>query len=223
MTVAVPGEFGRFVFAVPQPDGLTYVGLTDLATESLVPDPPQPDAEEIAWLRERVSAALEVPLREEDVLGTYSGLRPLVSDSHATTADISRKHLIARQPNGVIAVTGGKLTAYRQMAQDAVDLISGQPCPTPDIALVGAPGDSRSRDRLIRRFGSEATLLEQVMERNPERGRHVGDSPALAVEVDWARNAEGALTPEEAAASRLRITMVDARREQALGAVRALW
>ena len=223
MTVAIPEEFGRFVFAIPQPDGLCYVGLTDLSTESLQPDPPQPTAEELAWLRERISAALAVPLREEDVIGTYSGLRPLVSDAHSETADISRKHLIARQPNGAIAVTGGKLTTYRKMAEDAVDLISSQPCRTADIALVGAPGDSRSRDRLTRRFGAEAAVLHQAVERDPGLGLHVADTPALAVEVGWAKNAEGALTPEEAAESRLRITMVDAWREPALEAVRALW
>jgi glycerol-3-phosphate dehydrogenase len=223
MTVAIPEEFGRFVFAIPQPDGLCYVGLTDLATESLQPDPPEPTADELAWLRERISAALAVPLREEDVIGTYSGLRPLVSDAHSETADISRKHLIARQPSGAIAVTGGKLTTYRKMAEDAVDLISGQPCRTAEIALVGAPGDSRSRDRLVRRFGSEAAVLQQAVERDPSLGEHVDGTPALAVEVGWARDAEGALTPEEAAESRLRITMVDAWREPALEAVRKLW
>ena len=223
MTVAVPGEFGRFVFALPQPDGLAYVGLTDLGADSLLPDPPEPTADEVAWLRERISAALAVPLREEDVLGTFSGLRPLVSDSHATTADISRKHLIARQPNGVIAVTGGKLTAYRKMAEDAVDLISSQPCPTPGIALVGAPGDSRSRDRLIRRFGSEAGLLHEAIDRDPALGDHLAQTPALAVEARWARQAEGALSPQEAAETRLRIAMVQAWREPAVEAVRALW
>ena len=101
MTVAIPEEFGRFVFAIPQPDGLTYVGLTDLPTESLLPDPPEPTTEEIDWLRERISAALAVPLHSEDVIGTFSGLRPLVSDAHAQTADISRKHLVARQPDGI--------------------------------------------------------------------------------------------------------------------------
>ena len=70
MTVAIPEEFGRFVFAIPQPDGLCYVGLTDLATDSLQPDPPEPTADELAWLRERISAALAIPLREEDVIAT---------------------------------------------------------------------------------------------------------------------------------------------------------
>ncbi len=223
LTVAIPEEFGRFVFAVPQPDGLCYVGLTDLATESLEPDPPQPTPEELAWLRERISAALAVPLRADDVVGTFSGLRPLVSDAHAATADISRKHLVARQPDGVIAVTGGKLTAYRQMAEDAVDLISGQPCPTPGIALVGAPGDSRSRDRLTRRFGAEAALLHEAIERDPSLGEHIDGTPALAVEVMWAREAEGARTPAEAAESRLRVAMVDQQREVAMKAVEAVW
>ncbi len=223
LTVGIPEEFGRFVFAIPQPDGLTFVGLTDLPAESLEPDPPEPTADELAWLRERISAALAVPLRPEDVVGTYSGLRPLVSDAHAQTADISRKHLIARQPNGVIAVTGGKLTAYRKMAEDAVDLITTQPCPTPDIALVGAPGDARSRDRLVRRFGGEAAALHEAIEREPALGEHLDGTPALAVEVTWAREAEGALTPEEAADTRLRVTMVDQQREAAMAAVREAW
>lgn len=223
MTVGIPGEFGRFVFAIPQPDGLSYVGLTDLETESLQPDPPEPTPDELAWLRERISAALALPLRAEDVIGTYSGLRPLVSDAHAMTADISRKHLVARQPNGVIAVTGGKLTTYRQMAQDAVDLISAAPCPTPDIALVGAPGDSRSRDRLVRRFGDEAAILQEMIDREPALGARLEPTAARGVEVTWARAAEGALTPEEAADTRLRVTLVDEQREQALAGVRAAW
>jgi glycerol-3-phosphate dehydrogenase len=223
MTVAIPGEFGRFVFAIPEPGGITYVGLTDLPTDSLQPDPPEPTADELVWLRERISAALAIPLREEDVIGTYSGLRPLVSDAHAKTADISRRHLIARQPNSVIAVTGGKLTTYRKMAEDAVDLISDRPCPTAGITLVGAPGDSRSRDRLTRRFGSEASLLKDAIDRDPHLGEPVDGTPALAVEVLWARQAEGALTPAEAADTRLRVTMVDDAAAVAQDAVKGVW
>ncbi len=223
LTVGIPEEFGRFVFAIPQPDGLSYVGLTDLPTDSLRPDPPQPTTEEMDWLRERISVALAVTLTPEDVIGTYSGLRPLVRDSHAVTADISRKHLIARQPNGVIAVTGGKLTTYRKMAEDAVDLITSQPCPTADIALVGAPGDSRSRDRLVRRFGAESAVLQEAIDREPALGKRLADTPAVAAEVRWARQAEGALSPQEAAETRLRVMLVDQQREAALAAVTSVW
>jgi glycerol-3-phosphate dehydrogenase len=201
LTVAVPGEFGRFVFAMPQPDGLTFVGLTDLPAESLTPDPPQPTSEEVDWLRERISAALAVPLRPQDILGTYSGLRPLVADQHDSTADISRRHLVKRLPGGVIAVTGGKLTTYRRMAQDAVDLISGTPCPTVAIPLVGAPGNSRSRDRLIRRYGAEADLVRRL---DPSP---LGAGPSTAAEVAWAFAAEGALGMDDAVERRLRLDL----------------
>lgn len=224
ITVPVPGEFGRFVFAIPQPDGLTFVGLTDEATDDLLPDPPAPSATEMDWLRERISAALGVPLTEEDVIGTYAGLRPLVQGAASQqTADVSRKHLVAVQDNGVIAVAGGKLTTYRKMAEDAVDLISAQPCSTQDIALVGAPGDSRSRDRLIRRFGSEQPLLADAIERDPTLAEHVGPTPAVGVEVLWARDAEGALSPAEVADTRLRTSLVDSQRDAALQAISAIW
>ena len=223
LTVPVPGHFGRFVFAMPQPDGLTYIGLTDEATDSLQPDPPLTTQEEIDFLLEVSSQTLSVPLTRADVLGTYAGLRPLVRDAHDSTADISRKHLVARQPNGVIAVTGGKLTTYRRMAQDAVDMISSQACTTGEIALVGAPGDSRSRDRLTRRYGAEAGLLRDAIERDPTLGRRIADTPAHAVEVLWARQAEGALTSEQAAQTRLRVTMVQEQAQPAIDAVRAVW
>lgn len=223
LTVGIPEEFGRFVFAIPQPDGVTYVGLTDLPTESLRPDPPEPTTEELDWLRERISVALALALTPEDVIGTYSGLRPLVRDSHAATADISRKHLIARQPNGVIAVTGGKLTTYRKMAEDAVDLITSQPCPTAHIALVGAPGDSRSRDRLVRRFGCESAVLQEAIDREPALGKRLANTPAVAAEVRWAQQAEGALSPQEAAETRLRVMLIDQQREASLAAVTSVW
>jgi len=175
------------------------------------------------WLRERISVALAVKLTPEDIIGTYSGLRPLVRDSHAVTADISRKHLIARQSNGVIAVTGGKLTTYRKMAEDAIDLITTAPCPTANIALVGAPGDSRSRDRLMRRFGAEAAVLQEAIDREPTLGQRLANTPAVAAEVRWARQAEGALSPQEAAETRLRVMMIDQQREAALAAVASVW
>jgi glycerol-3-phosphate dehydrogenase len=223
VTVGVPGEFGRFVFAMPQPDGLTYVGLTDVETDSLLPDPPVGSEEEITFLLDVASQTLAVPLNRSDILGTYSGLRPLVRDSHASTADISRRHLVARQPSGVIAVTGGKLTTYRRMAQDAVDLISAQPCRTPEIALVGAPGDSRSRDRLTRRYGAEAGLLRDAIDRDPALGEFIAGTPARAVEVAWARQAEGALTADQAAETRLRVMMVEETRQAVLEAVTQAW
>jgi glycerol-3-phosphate dehydrogenase len=207
VTVPVPGEFGRFVFALPQPDGVTFIGLTDVPSDSLTPDPPRADPDEISWLLEQVSAALAAPLGRGDVLTTFSGLRPLVADTHLSTADISRRHLVKRLEDGTVVVTGGKLTTYRRMAQDAVDMISGTPCTTQSIALVGAPGDSRSRDRLVRRYGAEAHLVGLLGLHDPGLAQPLGEGPATGAEVRWARIAEGAPTLQDAVEGRLRLDL----------------
>ena len=75
----VPGERGRWVFALPRADGLVAVGLTDVAADGPIPDEPAPSAEEEAQLLAHASAALEVSLGPEDVAGRYAGLRPLLA------------------------------------------------------------------------------------------------------------------------------------------------
>jgi glycerol-3-phosphate dehydrogenase len=64
-------------------------------------------------------------ITEADIVGTWAGLRPLVADPEASgrTADLSRRHSVNRSDAGVVTVTGGKLTTYREMAADAVDEI----------------------------------------------------------------------------------------------------
>ncbi|QBX54696.1 glycerol-3-phosphate dehydrogenase/oxidase [Nocardioides seonyuensis] len=165
LTVPVPGSASRFVFAVPQPDGTIYVGLTDEPTDGTVPDVPQPTESEIGFLLDVVSAALEKPLRRSDVVGAFAGLRPLL-ESEGSTADLSRRHAVLRSASGVVTVVGGKLTTYRQMAEDAVDAtgLTTRPTPTRRLPLLGAaPREELARleapARLVRRFGTEAHLV----------------------------------------------------------------
>lgn len=165
LTVPVPGTSNRFVFALPQPDGTIYVGLTDEETDGEIPDVPQATETEIGFLVDVVGAALEKPLRRSDVVGTYAGLRPLI-DSNGTTADLSRKHAVITSATGVVTIVGGKLTTYRQMAEDAVDAIalSTAPCRTRSLPLLGAaPREELARieapARLVRRFGTDAGLV----------------------------------------------------------------
>ena len=66
----------------------------------------------------------------DDVTGVWAGLRPLVkSVDEGRTADLSRRHRVTTGPAGVVAITGGKLTTYREMAQDTVDVVIGAPRP----------------------------------------------------------------------------------------------
>ncbi len=229
LTIPVPGSFGRFVFAIPQFNGLVYIGLTDVAADGPIPDVPQADPEEIDWILGVISLGLETPLTRSDVVGTYSGLRPLVKavDTHnesadgddtteTNTADISRRHLITGGPGEVITITGGKLTTYRRMAQDAVDLITNRPCVTTTTPLVGVgplPTDSGIPARLMRRFGSEAGLVASLAEHDAhllEPVSTAATTDVLGVEIVWAQLAEGALTYDDIVSRRTRISLVPA-------------
>ena len=155
VSVKVPGERGRWVFAIPRGDGLVAIGLTDVDAPGEPADEPRPTAAEEDELLHRASAALDVPLGPGDVVGRYAGLRPLRGRrGEGATADLSRRHAIVEDPaSGALAIVGGKLTTYRRMAQDVVDRITDRPCRTARLPLVGAAAPARWR-RWRRRSGS---------------------------------------------------------------------
>ena len=78
VTVPVPGKTNRFVFALPQPDGLVYIGLTDVPALGPVPDVPEPSEAEIGFLLDVVAADFDRPPQRRDVVGAFAGLRPLL-------------------------------------------------------------------------------------------------------------------------------------------------
>ncbi len=226
LTVPVPGTTSRFVFALPQPDGTIYVGLTDEETNGDIPDVPQPTEGEIGFLLDVVGAALERPLRRSDVIGTYAGLRPLL-DSGGSTADLSRKHAVLTSSTGVVTVVGGKLTTYRQMAQDAVDAVAltPQPCRTHSLPLLGAaPRAELARleepARLVRRFGTEAALvLSNAIEVSGlDEAELLAPGPlgVTLAELIFAITHEGAADVDDLLDRRTRVGLVPADREIAL-------
>jgi glycerol-3-phosphate dehydrogenase len=166
----VPGASNRFVLVLPQPDGTIYVGLTDEPVEGDIPDVPTPTEPEIGFLLDVVSAAFAHPLHRSDVVGAYAGLRPLIDSADGSTADLSRKHAVLTSPTGVVTVVGGKLTTYRQMAEDAVDAAVAQgglragACHTRNLPILGAAPRTvlaglEQPARLVRRYGTEAELV----------------------------------------------------------------
>jgi glycerol-3-phosphate dehydrogenase len=207
--VLVPGSRNRFVFAVPRPDGTVQVGLTDDAVDEIV-DEPQVSADEEAFLLDTLSSALRRPLSSTDVVGRFAGLRPLLGHAQGTSAaDLSRRHALLLR-DGVWVLVGGKLTTYRRMAQDAVDAVVrslgiDRACPTTRLALLGAGGSGDRRDRLVRRFGAEAAAVGAAGEQVPL----APGVPALRCEVQWAVEAEGAVTVGDVE-RRLRLDLVPA-------------
>ena len=165
LTVPVPGSTSRYVMALPQPEGTIYVGLTDEPVEGRIPDVPEPTEGEIGFLLDVVGPALRRPLLRSDVVGAFAGLRPLL-DAEGSTADLSRRHAVLTSRTGVVTVVGGKLTTYRQMAEDAVDAtgLTTASCRTRELPLLGAASRAElaaldEPERLVRRFGTEARLV----------------------------------------------------------------
>ena len=218
--ILVPGSRNRFVFAVPRPDGLVQIGLTDDAVDEVVDEPQVTEADE-RFLLETLSSGLSRPVTSADVVGRFAGLRPLLGAASSDSgADISRKHALLDR-DGAVVIVGGKLTTYRRMAQDAVDRVARRlghekPCVTTTLALVGATGavGNSVPERLRRRFGAEAAAVAEAGPLEPI----APGLPALKCEATWAVTAEGALTPEDVE-GRLRLDVVPAWRDAARGYV----
>ena len=146
VVVPVPKD-KRSVFVVPwlpTDDGgfqLTYIGTTDTDYDGPL-DEPQCTADDVAYLLRALNASVDEPLTEADVVGTWAGLRPLVkAASSGRTADLSRRHRVTASDSGVITVTGGKLTTYREMAEDTVDEVVATLEPAPLDRAAAAPAD----------------------------------------------------------------------------------
>jgi glycerol-3-phosphate dehydrogenase len=223
LTIPIPGELNRFVFAMPEQLGRVYLGLTDEEAPGPIPDVPQATPQEVSFLLDTVNTALETALGVGDVLGAYAGLRPLIDTGEGRTADVSREHAVTESPSGVLSVIGGKLTEYRYMAEDVLDRavalrgIAAGPCRTRNLPLVGATREvvGGVPDSLAARFGAEAmeVLAGATCARPTEP---VADGvDVLRAEFEFAVAHEGALTAEDILDRRTRIGLVAADRERA--------
>lgn len=233
LTVPVPGELNRYVIVLPQRDGLVYIGLTDEPYDGPIPDSPTVPQSEMDFLLDVTASALDTELSRADVLGSFAGLRPLLDAPGVgkRSADLSRKHAVLTARNGVITAVGGKLTTYRRMAQDAVDaavaaarLPAGRST-TKTLPLVGAAhrrdlSTLDAPDRLVEKYGTEATNVAALIEQDPLLGTALlPDVPTTAAEVVWAVRHEGAIDADDVLHRRTRIGLVPAHAEAARPAV----
>jgi glycerol-3-phosphate dehydrogenase len=228
VNVPVPAQRGRWVFALPRTDGLVAIGLTDVAVDALS-DEPRPTPAEEAELLGLASAALSVRLTAADVVGRYAGLRPLLAGEAAESADLSRRHAVVDDPDtGALAVVGGKLTTYRAMAEDAVDRLTGRPCRTARLPLVGAAPPAALRavaapERLVRRYGTEAPAVVALADGRPELLERVAPGvPWCGAELLHALRHELVLCADDLADRRTRAGLIPGWREEVLAAASRL-
>ena len=120
---------GRYIFIVPWEDRV-YAGTTDTPYAGDL-DHPAVDAADRDYILSAV--ARNFPgVTERDVVASWAGLRPLLSQDEELgddrTSDLSRNHAIFADPPGLFTITGGKLTTYRAMAEDLVDRVAAVRC-----------------------------------------------------------------------------------------------
>ncbi len=221
---SVPND-RRSVFVVPFEDGpYTYVGTTDTAYEGSL-DEPLCTPGDVAYLLGAVNASTSSDLVVSDVTGVWAGLRPLLAPTNSKkvrerTADLSRRHRVSDSHDGVIHVTGGKWTTYRQMAQDAVDALAPYVTSLPAVRTkslrlfgVGAWRPTNEREtHLYRRFGEDAKIILTMIDDEPALGETpITDQSYLAAEFVFSAQREMVTSLTDLLTRRSRAHLLNAR------------
>ena len=115
---------GRIVFTIPYEHRYTLVGTTDVLVGADQRDRPQISPEETSYLCAAANAYFTREIGPDDVVRSYSGVRPLYDDGTADAKAITRDYVLQlgrRSTPQVLSVLGGKLTTYRRLAEHAMD------------------------------------------------------------------------------------------------------
>ncbi len=118
-------EDHRIVFAIPYEREFTLIGTTDVEYAG-DPAAVHIDPAEVSYLCAAVSRYFAKPVRPEDVVWSYSGVRPLLDDEEADPASVTRDYALEldQHPAPLLTVFGGKITTYRKLAESAVDILA---------------------------------------------------------------------------------------------------
>lgn len=225
VVIPVPKD-KRSLFVVPWgplPDGTfqhTYVGTTD--TDYTGPlDDPQCTRDDIEYVLRALNHSITTGVTEADITGVWAGLRPLVkAASSGRTADLSRHHKVNTSDHGVVSVTGGKLTTYREMAEDTVDAVVARlgrtaKCRTRRLPLLGAEGyreqaPGSAAAHLADRYGTLSAEVRALVDERPDLGAPlVAGLPYLRAEAVYAVRHEMALSLDDVLTRRTRARLLD--------------
>jgi len=222
--LSVPGD-RRSVFVVPFEEApFTFIGTTDTAYTG-----PLDDAtctpEDLAYLLGAVNAWTSSALTPADVTGLWAGLRPLLAPRGTEqlterTADLSRRHRVTDAHDGLVNVTGGKWTTYRQMAEDTVNALapylgSLTSVRTRHLSLHGTgpwrPGNEL-QEHLYRRYGQDALTVMAMIDERASLGEPVIEGlPYVGADFVFAARFEMATSLIDLLTRRTRAHLQDAR------------
>ena len=219
----------RVMFAIPW-HGHTLVGTTDTPVTETALEPIALDAE-IDFMLETAGLYLERKPSRSDILSVFAGIRPLAKAGNGgNTAALSRDHTIHIDPSGLLTITGGKWTTYRNMAQGCVDQaatladLPDKPCVTRNLKIHGYHTNAATFGKLSF-YGADAPAIQALIAEQPGLGRALDSQlPYVEAEVIWAVRQEMARTVEDVLARRTRALFLNAKAaiRMAPGAARIL-
>jgi glycerol-3-phosphate dehydrogenase len=224
----------RILFIIPWQSRVIF-GTTDTGTGEL--DHPVATKDDIAYLLNHLNRYLTTQLTQEHIVSIYAGYRPLLKarSTRHSNMQLSRTHAVLESPTKLVSIVGGKLTTYRRMAQDTVDILSKRDGsklahPTRNLPLHGSVGWYTAKQalehdaevlglapdiisQLEQSYGTEMrNVLDLVANNTSLAERLINDLPYIKAQIVHACRYEMALTPYDVLARRTAITLEDRRR-----------
>ncbi len=215
------GSDGRIIFLIPYEQDFTLIGTTDIDHHAR-PEEARCTDEERDYLCACASRYLARPVRAEDVVWTYSGVRPLYDDGASSATAATREYVLSLDTDGppLLNVFGGKITTYRRLAEAALAKLApffprargnwtaGVPLPGGDFPVDGVAAliarlraaypflTAPHAARLVRSYGTEAFALLGAARSPEDLGPDFG-ATLTGAEVRWLMAREYARTAED--------------------------
>lgn len=210
---------GRAMFALPW-EGMSLVGTTDVdhapKLESAYAEPFASQAE-IDYILTALNFLFpELKIEQQDILASFAGLRPIINTGAATPSKESRTHQIWNE-NGLITITGGKLTTFRIMARQTVQAVLTALGQAPEVSphlraidAVAIPATDKLPLKALRylsgRHGQETgTLIESAL---PDELESIENLPNPWAELRYAARCEGVVHLDDLLLRRVRLGML---------------
>lgn len=205
----------RPVFAFPW-EGVTIVGTTDVDHAYKINTDPSISSYEAQYLLEAVRFAFPMlDLQLDDVQATFSGIRAVIDTGKSDPSKESREHTLLYD-DGLLTITGGKLTTFRLMAREALKFLckrffniklsdSRMPVLTPlNWELTNAINfDKRTIIRLMGRYSSEVESLLEIAAAG--ESDFIASTPNIWAELRWATRTEGIVHLDDLLLRRVRL------------------
>ena len=204
------GTDGRIMFSIPYEEDYTLIGTTDVEHNDLTVRPECSDSE-ADYMIDFVNNYFKQNITRDDIVWTYSGVRPLYNDGASSAAAATRDYVLRLNTSAgapVLNIFGGKITTYRKLAESALEKIdkamtqetkpwtSGAALPGGDVSIDGIERlrnklatqlpflDSFTVRRLIRQYGTQCNEIFAEIRSLDDLGKNFGHG-ITSHEIDW--------------------------------------